>query len=84
MDNRFFEQPVLNSPYRYPKRHWELDKNHQPTHEIIEKRRPAVQSTQSNPESPGRRRSTARHKILPRNNLIIDNSFFVDGGPCGP
>jgi type III restriction enzyme len=23
--NLFFEQPVLNSPYVYPARHWELD-----------------------------------------------------------
>ena len=25
MDNRFFENPILNSPYQYPTRHWELD-----------------------------------------------------------
>jgi hypothetical protein len=25
MDNRFFEHPILNSPYAYPRRHWELD-----------------------------------------------------------
>ncbi len=41
MDNRFFEQPILNSPYVYPKRHWELDEHHQPTQKILEKRRPA-------------------------------------------
>lgn len=41
MDNRFFEQPILNSPYFYPQRHWELDKNHQPTQKILQKRRPA-------------------------------------------
>lgn len=41
MDNRFFEKPILNSPYEYPNRHWELDENHQPTQQIIEKRRPA-------------------------------------------
>jgi len=41
MDNRFFEQPILNSPYLYPQRHWELDENHQPTQNIVEKRRPA-------------------------------------------
>ncbi|NQW48277.1 MAG: DEAD/DEAH box helicase family protein [Planctomycetes bacterium] len=39
-DNRFFEQPILNSPYEYPTQHWELDKTGQPTHEIIGKRRP--------------------------------------------
>ncbi|HET7585176.1 MAG TPA: DEAD/DEAH box helicase family protein [Gemmatimonadaceae bacterium] len=41
MDNRFFEQPVLNSPYEYPARHWELDEIGQPTHQIIDRRRPA-------------------------------------------
>jgi len=29
MDNRFFERPILNSPYEYPKRHWELMKVYQ-------------------------------------------------------
>lgn len=36
MDNRFFEQPILNSPYDYPVRHWELDSSGQPTQQIIE------------------------------------------------
>ena len=40
MDNPFFERPVLNSPYQYPKRHWELDETGQPTQKIIESRRP--------------------------------------------
>src|SRR5260370_7082817 len=39
MDNRFFEQPVLNSPYDYPARYWELDEHGQPTQRIVEKRR---------------------------------------------
>ena len=25
MSNPFFEHPILNSPYEYPNRHWELD-----------------------------------------------------------
>ena len=41
MDSRFFEQPILNSPYAYPERHWELDEQGQPTQQIIERRRPA-------------------------------------------
>ncbi|CAN5867012.1 DEAD/DEAH box helicase family protein [soil metagenome] len=41
MDNRFFERPILNSPYEYPLRHWELDKDGQPTQSIIEQRRRA-------------------------------------------
>ena len=39
MDNRFFEQPILNSPYERPCRHWGLDADGQPTHKIIESRR---------------------------------------------
>ncbi len=41
MDNRFFEQPILNSPYDLPDRHWELDAQGQPTQRIIETRRKA-------------------------------------------
>ncbi|MFC1557192.1 BPTD_3080 family restriction endonuclease [candidate division KSB1 bacterium] len=39
MEDKFFEHPVLNSPYDYPKQHWELDDQGQPTQQIIEKRR---------------------------------------------
>ncbi len=38
MNDRFFEQPVLNSPYEYPNKHWELDEQGQPTQNIIEER----------------------------------------------
>jgi len=30
VENGFFEHPILNSPYEYPARHWELDANGQP------------------------------------------------------
>ncbi len=39
MDRRFFEQPILNSPYEYPARHWELDASGQPTNRVLEHRR---------------------------------------------
>ena len=39
MDNRFFEDPILNSPYERPTRHWELDKEGIPTQKIIYDRR---------------------------------------------
>ena len=41
MDHRFFDNPILNSPYRYPSRHWELDGDGQPTRNIVESRRRA-------------------------------------------
>src|SRR6266498_4928736 len=41
MTNPFFDHPILNSPYAYPARHWELDDQGQPTQQIIESRRRA-------------------------------------------
>ncbi len=35
----FFERPILNSPYIYPRRHWELDATGQPTQKVVEQRR---------------------------------------------
>lgn len=39
MSQRFFEQPILNSPYEEPSRHWELDASGQPTDRIAAARR---------------------------------------------
>ena len=39
--NPFFDQPILNNPYAYPERHWELDDQGQPTQKILAHRRPA-------------------------------------------
>jgi hypothetical protein len=41
MSNPFFDHPILNSPYDYPRRHWELDELGQPTQKIIDQRRSA-------------------------------------------
>ena len=41
MSNPFFDHPILNSPYEYPRRHWELDEAGQPTQKIIDARRGA-------------------------------------------
>ncbi|MCK6486246.1 MAG: DEAD/DEAH box helicase family protein [Phycisphaerae bacterium] len=41
MMNTFFEKPVLNSPYTFPARHWELDAAGQPTNRIVDHRRRA-------------------------------------------
>lgn len=39
MSSAFFEKPILNSPYKYPTRHWELDEHGQPTQRVLETRR---------------------------------------------
>ena len=41
MTEQFFEKPILNGPYAYPARHWELDDDGQPTNRILELRRSA-------------------------------------------
>jgi type III restriction enzyme len=41
VSNPFFEKPILNSPYEYPSRHWELDASGQPTQAITSSRRAA-------------------------------------------
>ena len=39
MTDSFFDRPILNSPYEYPSRHWELDESGQPTSRILDHRR---------------------------------------------
>jgi type III restriction enzyme len=41
MSDLFFDQPILNSPYGCPSRHWELDSSGQPTQRIVDTRRRA-------------------------------------------
>ncbi len=37
----FYTRPILNSPYEYPGRHWELDESHRPTSRVVDARRPS-------------------------------------------
>jgi type III restriction enzyme len=62
MDNRFFEKPILNSPYDYPSRHWELDDQGQPTQAIIESRRSAKFITPI--PKPRKRKGKAQQQLL--------------------
>jgi type III restriction enzyme len=39
MSERFFHDPILNSPYERPSRHWELDGEGIPSQKIVEYRR---------------------------------------------
>src|ERR1700678_386887 len=39
MSEQFFSRPILNSPYGYPGRHWQLDEHGQPTQVILDERR---------------------------------------------
>jgi type III restriction enzyme len=63
MTEQFFEHPILNSPYAYPARHWELDEDGQPTDRIIEVRRRSELITPV-PKPRKRRRSKDQREIL--------------------
>ena len=39
---KFFDEPILNSPYELPARHWDLDENGRPTDQVIMRRRPSA------------------------------------------
>ena len=63
MTNPFFDHPILNSPYAYPARHWELDDQGQPTQQIIESRRRAEFITPI-PKPRKRKGSAAQQQIV--------------------
>ncbi len=62
MSNAFFERPILNAPYDYPRRHWELDEQGQPTQQIVERRRGAKFLTPI--PRPRKRKSSQQEEIL--------------------
>ncbi|HEY5779103.1 MAG TPA: hypothetical protein VIT91_19010 [Chthoniobacterales bacterium] len=63
MSNPFFEHPILNSPYEYPRRHWELDSSGQPTQDIKETRRRADFITPI-PKPKKRKKSGAQEEMV--------------------
>ena len=63
----FSVNPILNSPYEYPGRHWDMDENNQPTTKINEFRRP---SSLKSPIAAARRRNT-----VTQGELFSDDRF---------
>ena len=63
MTNPFFDHHVLNSPYAYPTRHWELDDQGQPRQRIIESRRRAEFITPI-PKARKRKGLDTQHQIV--------------------
>ena len=62
MSEQFFERPILNSPYAYPARHWELVDG-QPTNKIVETRRHSDLITPV-PKPKKRRRSKEQAELV--------------------
>src|SRR3981081_2410078 len=94
MDNQFFERPILNSPYDYPTRYWELDEHGQPTQRIIETRRKAEfitpipkprklkgqESRTALVFGDGKGRSTEKQQYAPTSAVINELRHYVDQG----
>lgn len=84
--DRFFNEPILNSPYEYPAQHWELDKEGQPTNRIVEQRRVADFITPV-PKPKKRRRGQARQMGMTfgegfregENGLLYNPTDFIQG-----
>lgn len=72
MDNRFFEKPVINSPYEYPTHHWELDEEGQRTQRIVENRRSAKFIT---PIPKPKKRKKA---VQIQQDLVFDEGTFAE------
>ena len=70
MSAHFFDQPILNSPYQYPARHWELDVDGQPTNRILEQRRAA------DFVSPVPKPKKQKGKLGQQLGLVIDHGFL--------
>ena len=75
MDNPFFEQPILNSPYDYPNRHWELDENGQPTQRIIDKRRASEFITPI--PKPKKQKSKMQQSALPLDEVSTQDQQYI-------
>ena len=63
MAQRFFEEPILNSPYQYPHRHWVLDEG-QPTDATVDRRRKSSFITPIPKSNPKRGRTKAKQTSL--------------------
>ncbi len=72
MDNPFFDQPILNSPYKYPTNHWELDEEGQPTQQVIASRRPAKFVT---PIPKAKKRKRSKQRSLEMGDEDVDFDF---------
>jgi type III restriction enzyme len=72
MTPSFTEEPILNSPYEKPERHWEL-RNGAPTDEVIDQRRPSEYVT---PVPPPQKQSAQGRMTLGVSNLSSEEQEY--------
>jgi type III restriction enzyme len=74
VEHRFFEHPILNSPYEYPAQHWELDDSGQPTNRILDRRRGAEFITPIPKPKKQRRAATQPELVLDADSRRVSSS----------
>jgi len=79
MSDALFRHPILNSPYEYPERHWELDESGQPTTSIVESRRTAGFITPT--PKPKKRRSAEREIVFDEGKGLSTEEQMYDPKP---
>ncbi|WP_127600243.1 BPTD_3080 family restriction endonuclease [Nitratireductor alexandrii] len=72
----FFDTPIINSPYRHPGRHWELDDDGHPTDRIVDTRRSSALWTALPGQSSQSERSQA--------NLVFDDQLSSEATEFNP
>lgn len=71
----FFENPILNSPYECPRRHWEMDADNKPTGKIDERRR---KSSNRTPIATPRSKGAPGHRVVQKEFFeeIVDDTVY--------
>jgi len=75
MSDRFFEQPILNSPYKYPGQHWQLAPDGQPTQEIMPKRRTCAYITPV-PKSKKKTADQSEFQMEAEGGITVDGQIY--------
>ena len=83
MAEDFYEQPILNSPYEYPGRHWKLGEEGQPVNEIIESRRGSSLYTPI-PKAKKKRGRKKKDEDQAELEMGTEGTFSVDGQSYDP
>jgi len=65
MSDKLFAHPILNSPYKYPTQHWELNESGQPTQKVIDNRRTVDFITPIT-------RTTKRKEVVQQVEMVLD------------
>jgi len=76
MSDPFFEQPILNSPYEYPGKHWILDGNGQPTGNVEGARRECSYITPIPKSKKQKKQSDEAPDLFSEGGITVDGQLY--------